>query len=79
MRQGAVTTAFCYDDQRVIYESQSRPEGTEERVFVFGNDIDETLVLQRQPPGGNRVEFFINTIKGTDSLNFPSQMNRPNR
>ena len=38
----AVTRAFYYDDQRVIYESQSRPEGTEERVFVFGNYENET-------------------------------------
>lgn len=48
-----VTTCFYYDDQRVILESETRPEGLEQRVFVYGNYIDETLVMRRLIPGGS--------------------------
>jgi RHS repeat-associated protein len=53
-----VTTAFYYDDQRVIYEAETRPEGLEERVFAWGNYIDEALVMRCKAPGGNWLDYF---------------------
>jgi RHS repeat-associated protein len=61
------TTRYYYDGQRAVLQSETTADGLEERALVYGNYIDEVLVMRRKLTTGSTVDFFF----GHDHLYSP--------